>query len=56
MAIARIGLCIVALAAFSRAVVALDYLCVAPAQPSIVGDLVRFDALPGFHWPDLYRW
>jgi hypothetical protein len=49
-------LCIVAIAAFSQAVVVLDYLCVALAPPSIEADLVRFDALLGFHWPDLYRW
>ncbi|VWD28094.1 PAP2 family protein [Burkholderia lata] len=49
-------LCIVAIAAFSQAVVVLDYLCVALAPPSIEADLVRFDAWLGFHWPDLYRW
>ncbi len=49
-------LCIVAIAALSQAVVILDYLCVALAPPSIETDLVRFDALLGFHWLDLYRW
>ena len=49
-------LCVVVIAAFSQAVVVLDYLCVALAPPSIEADLVRFDALLGFHWPDLYRW
>ncbi|CAB3757897.1 MULTISPECIES: phosphatase PAP2 family protein [Burkholderia] len=49
-------LCIVTIAAFSQAVVLLDYRCVALAPPSIDADLVRFDALLGFHWPDLYGW
>ncbi|VWC87267.1 PAP2 family protein [Burkholderia lata] len=49
-------LCIVTIAAFSQAIVVLDYLCVALAPPSIEAGLVRFDALLGFHWPDLYRW
>ncbi|VWB65722.1 PAP2 family protein [Burkholderia lata] len=49
-------LCVVTIAAFSQAIVVLDYLCVALAPPSIEADLVRFDALLGFHWPDLYRW
>ncbi|MEK2600961.1 phosphatase PAP2 family protein [Burkholderia arboris] len=49
-------LCIVAIAAFSQAIVVLDYLCVALAPPSIEAGLVRFDALLGFHWLDFYRW
>ncbi|WP_175691525.1 phosphatase PAP2 family protein [Burkholderia anthina] len=34
----------------------LDYLCVALARPSIENHLVRFDAMLGFHWLDVYRW
>ena len=49
-------LCIVAIAAFSQAIVVLDYLCVALAPPSSEAGLVRFDALLGFHWLDFYRW
>ncbi|MGS0894990.1 phosphatase PAP2 family protein [Burkholderia stagnalis] len=48
--------CVVLLAALGEAVVVFDYLCVARAPPSIETDLVRLDAMFGFHWPDLYRW
>ncbi|WP_230945991.1 phosphatase PAP2 family protein [Burkholderia territorii] len=44
------------LATLCAAVAVLDYLCVAIGPPSIESHLVRFDAVLGFHWPDVYRW
>ncbi|UEP28754.1 MULTISPECIES: phosphatase PAP2 family protein [unclassified Burkholderia] len=44
------------LATLSAAFAVLDYLCVALAPPPVENHLVRFDAMLGFHWPDLYRW